>query len=56
MILDKGKSGNFTNVVVQSKNGSGKTGAFTVAAALRVDRKNPKIQIIVIGHTRELVN
>ena len=56
MILDKGSDGNYMNVIAQSKNGSGKTGAFAVAAALRVDRKNPNVQVIVLGHTRELVN
>jgi superfamily II DNA/RNA helicase len=56
MILEKDADGHYMNVIAQSKNGSGKTGTFAIAAALRVDRKDPHVQIVVIGHTRELVN
>ena len=31
----------FNNVIAQSKNGSGKTGAFAIGSTLRVDRENP---------------
>ena len=42
--------------MVQSKNGSGKTGAFVIGSLLRLDRKDPNIQVIVLCHTRELSN
>jgi len=40
---------------VQSKNGTGKTGAFVVGSVLRVDETLPKTQVLVIAHTCELV-
>jgi len=30
-------------MIAQSKNGTGKTGAFTIASLLRVDVKDPKL-------------
>jgi len=42
-------------VIVQSKNGTGKTGAFVVGSVLRVDETLPKTQVLVIAHTCELV-
>jgi len=44
------------NAIVQAKNGAGKSGAFVIGSLLRVDPSIQKIQVIVIGHTRELVN
>jgi len=44
------------HLIAQAKNGSGKTGAFTIGSVLRVDRKNPKTQVILIVNTRELCN
>lgn len=41
-------------MIAQSKNGTGKTGSFAIGSILRVDPKNPKIQVLVICHTREL--
>jgi superfamily II DNA/RNA helicase len=46
----------FDNVIAQSKNGSGKTGAFTIGSVLRVDPADKKPQVICICHTRELSN
>ena len=42
------------NLIAQSKNGSGKTGAFTIGTVLRVDPKIPKTQVLVLCHIREL--
>jgi hypothetical protein len=41
MITRKDENDDFINLIAQSKNGSGKTGAFTIGTVLRVD---PKIQ------------
>lgn len=41
-------------MIAQSKNGSGKTGAFTIGSVLRVDPKIPKTQVLVLTHIREL--
>ena len=43
-------------MIAQSKNGSGKTGAFVIGSLLRLDPAVKKPQVIVFGHTRELVN
>ena len=50
------ESKEFENVIAQAKNGAGKSGAFVIGSLLRVDPKIQKLQVIVIGHTRELVN
>jgi ATP-dependent RNA helicase DDX19/DBP5 len=42
------------DLIAQSKNGSGKTGAFTIGSVLRVDPKIPKPQVLCICHVREL--
>lgn len=42
------------NVIAQSINGSGKTVAFLLAAAARVDPSVPGTQVICVSHTREL--
>jgi len=44
------------DLIVQAPNGSGKTGSFAIGSTLRVDRANPKPQVIVMANTRELVN
>jgi superfamily II DNA/RNA helicase len=41
--------------MAQSENGSGKTGAFGIGAVLRVDPSVNAVQVIILGHTRELV-
>ena len=43
-------------MIAQAKNGAGKTGAFVIGSLLRVDTSINKVQVIVISHTRELVN
>jgi superfamily II DNA/RNA helicase len=50
------ESKDFDNLIAQAKNGAGKTGAFVIGSLLRVDSSIDKLQVIVIGHTRELVN
>lgn len=42
------------DLIAQSKNGSGKTGAFCIGSVLRVDPKIPKPQVLCICHVREL--
>ena len=46
----------YEDLIAQAKNGAGKTGAFVIGSLLRVDPSLKKLQIIAIGHTRELVN
>ena len=41
-------------MIAQSKNGSGKTGAFSIGSILRVDPAVIKPQILVVAHVREL--
>ena len=36
-------------------NGSGKTGAFVVPSLMRVDSALPKIQVIILAYSRELI-
>ena len=44
-----------TNYAFQAMNGSGKTGAFVVPALMKVEPDVPKIQIIILCHSRELI-
>lgn len=44
----------YPDIIAQSKNGSGKTGAFSIGSSLRVDPTIQKPQIICIAHVREL--
>ena len=46
----------FDNLIAQAKNGAGKTGAFVIGSLLRIDPTIKKLQVVAIGHTRELVN
>lgn len=46
----------YYDVIAQARNGSGKTGSFSIGSLLRVDPKDPKLQVLVIVNTRELVN
>ncbi len=46
----------YENMIAQAKNGAGKSGAFVIGSLLRIDPSIQKLQVIVIGHTRELVN
>jgi superfamily II DNA/RNA helicase len=42
IITKTDSEGDFVSLIAQSKNGSGKTGAFTIGSVLRVDPKLPK--------------
>ncbi len=53
-ITKKDDEGNFINLIAQSKNGSGKTGAFTIGTVLRIDPSIKKTQVLVLCHIREL--
>jgi len=53
-LIAKPVDGNFFNLIAQSKNGSGKTGAFSIGSVLRVDPKIQKCQVLVVAHVREL--
>jgi len=44
------------NFIFQSKNGSGKTGAFAVPAVMTVDPTIKDYQVIILAHSRELIN
>ena len=46
----------FKSIIVQAAAGSGKTAAFGVSSILRIDRANPKTQVLVVVNTRELCN
>ena len=50
------ESNQFESLIAQAKNGSGKSGAFIIGSLLRVDTTQAKNQVIMVGHTRELVN
>ena len=47
---------NLDSLIAQAKNGSGNSGAFIIGSLLRVDPSIKKVQVIIISHTRELVN
>ena len=51
-----GDSGKHESLIAQAKNGAGKSGAFIIGSLLRVDPSIKKVQVIMIGHTKELVN
>ena len=51
-----GVSGKHESLIAQAKNGAGKSGAFIIGSLVRVDPSIKKVQVIIIGHTRELVN
>ena len=53
-LIAKPVDGNFFNLIAQSKNGSGKTGAFSIGSVLRVDPAVQKCQVLVVAHVREL--
>jgi len=53
-MIIRAHEGEYVNLIAQSKNGSGKTGAFAIGSVLRVDPKIPKTQVLVICHIREL--
>ena len=49
------EEGKHQHLIAQSKNGSGKTGAFALGSILRIDEKDKRTQVIVFSHTREMV-
>jgi superfamily II DNA/RNA helicase len=49
-------SDKYESLIAQAKNGAGKSGAFIIGSLLRVDPSINKVQVIIVGHTRELVN
>ena len=51
-----GEEGKYENLIAQAKNGAGKSGAFIIGSLMRVDPAIKQVQVIIIGHTRELVN
>ena len=46
----------YRHIIAQSRNGSGKTGAFLLGIIGRVDEKDNSLQVVIFAHTRELVN
>lgn len=44
------------DVIAQAQSGTGKTGAFTVAALNAIDLSNKSVQVIILAPTHELVN
>lgn len=55
LILKQDDDKKYENLIVQAKNGCGKTGAFVIGSLLRTDPQISKLQVVVFGHTRELV-
>ena len=53
-MIAKPIKGQFHDLIAQSKNGTGKTGAFAVGSTLRVDPKIMKPQVLCVCHVREL--
>lgn len=53
-LITKPVDGAFIDLIAQSKNGSGKTGAFSVGSVLRIDPAVIKPQVLVVAHVREL--
>ena len=45
----------FRHFIAQSRNGSGKTGAFLLGILCRIDDKDSNLQVVIFAHTRELV-
>lgn len=50
------ESKQYENLIAQARNGAGKSGAFIIGSLMRVDPAIEGLQVIVVGHTRELVN
>ena len=43
------------NLIAQAHNGSGKTVAFVLGSMSRIETEMEQLQVIVLGHTREMV-
>lgn len=50
------ESGEYESLIAQARNGAGKSGAFIIGSLLRIDPAIKKTQVVVIAHSRELVN
>ena len=46
----------YESLIAQARNGAGKSGAFIIGSLLRIDPTIKKTQVVVIAHSRELVN
>jgi superfamily II DNA/RNA helicase len=46
----------YDSLIAQAKNGAGKSGAFIIGSLLRIDPTIKKTQVVIIAHSRELVN
>ena len=46
----------YHDLIAQARNGCGKTGSFTIGSVLRVDRNEPRCQVLCVVNTRELAN
>ena len=53
-LIAKSIKGEYHDLIAQSKNGTGKTGAFAIGSVLRVDPKVMKPQVLCVCHVREL--
>jgi len=53
-LISRPVNGVYHDLIAQSKNGSGKTGAFSIGSTLRVDPAIMKPQVLVVCHVREL--
>lgn len=53
-MIAKPTNNTYYDLIAQSKNGSGKTGAFAIGSVLRVDPKIKKPQVLCVCHVREL--
>jgi superfamily II DNA/RNA helicase len=50
------ESKEYDSLIAQARNGAGKSGAFIIGSLLRIDPAIKKTQVVVIAHSRELVN
>lgn len=55
-MIQNNQDGVYFDLIAQSKNGSGKTGAFAIGSTLRVDPSIMKPQVLVVCHVRELAS
>ena len=55
LAITKIKESPTDNFIFQSPNGSGKTGAFSIPAIMKIDPTNENIQVIIMANTRELM-
>lgn len=53
-LIAKTVKGEYCDLIAQSKNGTGKTGAFSIGSLLRIDPTIQKPQVLCVCHVREL--